>query len=96
MHLLALGAFWHVRSAGGVSSSAVVMHLLALGAFWRQVLDVTNPRHYRRNAPSGARCFLAPQTGGGGPGCGRRNAPSGARGFLAEARLFGPSVIVLS
>ena len=63
MHLLALGAFWPERTRHVYHRQSVVMHLLALGAFWQYPLD--DPRHelaLRRNAPSGARCFLASTT----------------------------------
>ena len=35
MHLLALGAFWHIQKASPeLKAEYVLMHLLALGAFW--------------------------------------------------------------
>ena len=59
MHLLALGAFWRVIAVSDARISEVVMHLLALGAFWQRSTRATSPLLKRRNAPSGARCFLA-------------------------------------
>ena len=61
MHLLALGAFWPEEGQLLRAEEAVVMHLLALSAFWHAVWDTGREGEgLGRNAPSGARCFLAP------------------------------------
>ena len=59
MHLLALGAFWRAISKGKAGEKLVVMHLLALGAFWLKRRHGGGVTPTCRNAPSGARCFLA-------------------------------------
>ena len=59
MHLLALGAFWPYCICLVIGVTFVVMHLLALGAFWLSKRASVRPWVRCRNAPSGARCFLA-------------------------------------
>ena len=59
MHLLALGAFWPAVHDDPVQPGWVVMHLLALGAFWLGSKQELQCMPNRRNAPSGARFFLA-------------------------------------
>ena len=86
MHLLALDAFWPEDLQLGVLDDPrpVVMHLLALGPFWRLKQHNKENEMTSRNAPSGARRFLAMlgATAGVHYVTGR-NAPSGARCFLA-------------
>ena len=59
MHLLALGAFWWHRAHRHGHRRRVVMHLLARGTFWSSGRTTCGAFTPCRNAPSGAKCFLA-------------------------------------
>ena len=57
MHLVVLGAFWHMN--GGIDRVGHCLNaLVVLGAFWQENIYMPASSLQRLNAPSGAGCFL--------------------------------------